>query len=349
MNTKYCINTNVKARSVAVIAVLDEKVAPRWRCHLVRSIIAEHEPAVMLEVARWFPVMVHQLKRAGGQQLVGEVLGSVLHSPDLVVVQAGAASLRHLLCALLSLTSLKPIEIDDEALDPGILYCRLCNSPSSSLEAQKVDPTLVSRFLDLVSHSEVGIILAIIDGLPAVMSHVSVSPQMLQQYLSLLLHENRKVVTAIAKQLPRIVLPHEQITNAGGVTKEGEAVISYLEDLMKDCSPSNPVSSRIYYAIVEALQYLVGCPVSGLVGKLLILLLQCQASSDRMVTAKSHLAVHKLSDTVGLKLMDLYTRHRQSLAQVLVDMLKVGEVGTFLSHTAEIFEWTNNGNKSKRY
>lgn len=51
--------------------------------------------------------MVHQLGGAGGQQLVGEVVGAVLHFPDHKTVQAGAASLSHLLCALLNHTTMK--------------------------------------------------------------------------------------------------------------------------------------------------------------------------------------------------------------------------------------------------
>lgn len=51
--------------------------------------------------------MIQQLGSAGGQQLVGEVVGAVINSPDAATVRAAAHSFRQLLCALLYLTSLK--------------------------------------------------------------------------------------------------------------------------------------------------------------------------------------------------------------------------------------------------
>ena len=54
--------------------------------------------------------MVHQLGRAGGQHLVGEVIGALFHSPDIHVVEAGAASLKQLLCSLLNVSCLKASE-----------------------------------------------------------------------------------------------------------------------------------------------------------------------------------------------------------------------------------------------
>ena len=70
-------------------------------------------------------------------------------------------------------------------------------------------------------------------------------------------------------------------------------------------------------------------PISGLVGRMLVLLLRCHASTDRMVTAKSHLTIHALAEALGLTLMDLYTRHRQFLALVSIlpdfESLNIGD------------------------
>ncbi|XP_037801091.1 uncharacterized protein LOC119596057 isoform X2 [Penaeus monodon] len=76
---KWGNDSRVKAISISIIAMMPEDLAPKWRCHIMRAAINERDSFVMHEVAKWFPVMVHQLGGAGGQQLVGEVVGAVLH------------------------------------------------------------------------------------------------------------------------------------------------------------------------------------------------------------------------------------------------------------------------------
>ncbi|XP_037801335.1 serine/threonine-protein kinase ATR-like [Penaeus monodon] len=62
----------------------------------------------------------------------------------------------------------------------------------------------------------------------------------------------------------------------------------------------------------------------------------------------AHLIIHSLANTLGLPLKDLYIRHRQSLAQVLSEIVKQGEVGAMLSHVAEVFEWNISSTGSSR-
>ncbi|XP_066955721.1 serine/threonine-protein kinase ATR [Macrobrachium rosenbergii] len=458
---KWNNDSKVKSQSIAVIAVLDDKVAPRWRCHVVRAIISENEPVVMLEVAHWFPVMVHQLGRAGGQQLVGEVIGAILHSPDPRVVEAGAVSLKHLLCSLLNLTSFKASKFAETGISSNILHCQVCDPQNCTVgDQQKVDPTLVARFIGLLDHSEVGIVVAVVESLPAVVSHANLSAQMVNRYLSLLLHKDKRIVTVIAKHLSSLVsssktkaalqdtrsgtaskegeivlsylddllktndpaeslsndvhlavaealhylskfaetgissnilhcqvcdpqnctvvdqqkvdptlvarfiglLDHSEVrivvavveslpavdTRSGTASKEGEIVLSYLDDLLKTNDPAESLSNDVHLAVAEALHYLSKSPVTGLVGRMLVLLVRCQASTDRLVTAKSHLTIHALANALGLNLMDLYIRHRQSLAKVLVEIIKPGEVGVMLNYVAEIFKWSSSANGSKR-
>ncbi|KAK4290972.1 hypothetical protein Pmani_036166 [Petrolisthes manimaculis] len=104
---KWNEDVRVKSKSIRVIAVLPGNVAPRWRCQVVRAALSEREAQVMPQIATCFPLMVQQVGSEGGQQLVGEVVGAVINSPDTATVRAAAHSFRQLLCALLHLTSLR--------------------------------------------------------------------------------------------------------------------------------------------------------------------------------------------------------------------------------------------------
>ncbi|KAG7176083.1 serine/threonine-protein kinase atr-like [Homarus americanus] len=354
---KWINDYKVKSKSLATVAIMCEGIAPRWRCHVIRAAISERDPPVMLEMARWFPVMVHQLGGAGGQQLVGEVIGSVLHSPDIKTVLAGAESLQQLLCALLSLTTIKFYRQEKEDKKPysGILECRVCHNSSSinKLNTQRVDPTLVSRFLELLNHAEADIVIALIEALPAVVSHTTVNSQMMNQYLLLLTHQNKTVVTAFCKQLPTLVCcqgqnPSIQDPKNAMMSKEGEALLSFFNDLMKKNSTSVTTSSKPLLAILEASHHLVKYPLGGLAGGMLVLLLRCLVQTDRIVTAQAHLEIHSLAKSLRLTLKDLYIRHRQSLAQVLSEVINPGEVGITLSHVAEVFRWPSSTSNSKR-
>ncbi|KAK8731545.1 hypothetical protein OTU49_007362 [Cherax quadricarinatus] len=354
---KWCNDSRIKSKSMAIVAITSESVAPRWRCHVIRAAISERYPPVMLEIACWFPVMVHHLGSASGQQLVGEVIGLVLHSPDVQVIHAGAKSLSHLLCALLNLTTLKYNRDEEDSKKLCVLTCKVCNDPNSNtkLNAHCVDPTLVSQFLELLTHTETNIVMAVVDALPAVVSHTAINSQMLNQYLSLLTHQEKAVVSAICKQLPILVSSQSQSTSnqdskSAGVSKEGEVVLTCLNDIMKKSKAAGSTSSKSPLVVLEALHHLVKCPAVGLTGGMLVLLLRCLVHSNRMVTAQSHLIIHSLAKALGLTLKDLYTRHRNSLAQVLTEIINPGEVGAVLSHIAEVFEWpvssTNKRNQS---
>ncbi|XP_047501891.1 serine/threonine-protein kinase ATR-like [Penaeus chinensis] len=342
---KWGNDSRVKAISISIIAMMPEDIAPKWRCHIMRAAINERDSVVMHEVARWFPVMVHQLGGAGGQQLVGEVVGAVLHFPDNKTVQAGAASLNHLLCALLNHTTVKCPKSEEDTYGPNILVCRVCKNGNSTnnLDPQRVDPTLVSRFLGLLTHSDTKVLVSIIDALPAVITHTKLNPHMINQYLSLLDHQDKQVVSAMCRQLSELVCQGVQSDSSQDlksalVSKEGELVLSYLNELFRTAERKKS-SSKTYLAVLEALHYLVRCPLGGLTGGVLVLLLRCLAISDRLVTAQAHLIIHSLANTLGLPLKDLYIRHRQSLAQVLSEIVRPGEVGAMLSHVAEVFEW----------
>ncbi|KAK8731546.1 hypothetical protein OTU49_007362 [Cherax quadricarinatus] len=351
---KWCNDSRIKSKSMAIVAITSESVAPRWRCHVIRAAISERYPPVMLEIACWFPVMVHHLGSASGQQLVGEVIGLVLHSPDVQVIHAGAKSLSHLLCALLNLTTLKYNRDEEDSKKLCVLTCKVCNDPNSNtkLNAHCVDPTLVSQFLELLTHTETNIVMAVVDALPAVVSHTAINSQMLNQYLSLLTHQEKAVVSAICKQLPILVSSQSQSTSnqdskSAGVSKEGEVVLTCLNDIMKKSKAAGSTSSKSPLVVLEALHHLVKCPAVGLTGGMLVLLLRCLVHSNRMVTAQSHLIIHSLAKALGLTLKDLYTRHRNSLAQVLTEIINPGEVGAVLSHIAEVFEWpVSSTNKS---
>nr|XP_053640480.1 serine/threonine-protein kinase ATR-like [Cherax quadricarinatus] len=320
---KWCNDSRIKSKSMAIVAITSESVAPRWRCHVIRAAISERYPPVMLEIACWFPVMVHHLGSASGQQLVGEVIGLVLHSPDVQVIHAGAKSLSHLLCALLNLTTLKYNRDEEDSKKLCVLTCKVCNDPNSNtkLNAHCVDPTLVSQFLELLTHTETNIVMAVVDALPAVVSHTAINSQMLNQYLSLLTHQEKAVVSAICKQLPILVSSQSQSTSnqdskSAGVSKEGEVVLTCLNDIMKKSKAAGSTSSKSPLVVLEALHHLVKCPAVGLTGGMLVLLLRCLVHSNRMVTAQSHLIIHSLAKALGLTLKDLYTRHRNSLAQL---------------------------------
>nr|XP_045585132.1 serine/threonine-protein kinase atr-like isoform X1 [Procambarus clarkii] len=350
---KWNNDCKIKSKSVAVVAIMSGNVAPKWRCHVIRTAISEQHPSVMLEIARSFPLMVHQLGGGGGQQLVGEVIGSVLHSPDTKVIHAGAESLKQLLCALLNLTTLNYNRVQEDK-NPCVLDCRVCTESSSNtkVKTQFVDPTLVSQFLELLSHKERSIIIAVVEALPAVVSHTAVNSQMMIQYLSLLTHQEKTVVCALCKQLPTLVCPSNksqpnQDSKSTTVLK-GEVVLTFFNDLMKKSETDETTSSKSLLAVLEALHHLVKYPGVGMTGGMLVLLLRCLVHTDRMVTAQAHLVIHSLATALGLTLKDLYTRHRHSLAKVLMEIINPGEVGAVLSHVAEVFKWPSNITSKKR-
>ncbi|KAK4290742.1 hypothetical protein Pmani_036388 [Petrolisthes manimaculis] len=232
---KWNEDVRVKSKSIRVIAVLPGNVAPRWRCQVVRAALSEREAQVMPQIATCFPLMVQQVGSEGGQQLVGEVVGAVINSPDTATVRAAAHSFRQLLCALLHLTSLR---IDKQRT------------------LQRVDPTLVSHFLELLrlSNDAVVVVVAV--------------------YLFLLSHPDKSVVSALAGNIGILVCPPGQPPPSQDsknliVSKEGEAILLHLNDIVKEYNPNDSTTTQTVLAVLEVLHHLVKRPLYGLTGGVL--------------------------------------------------------------------------------
>ncbi|KAK4305808.1 hypothetical protein Pmani_022329 [Petrolisthes manimaculis] len=239
---KWNEDVRVKSKSIRVIAVLPGNVAPRWRCQVVRAALSEREAQVMPQIATCFPLMVQQVGSGSGQQLVGEVVGAVINSPDTATVRAAAHSFRQLLCALLHLTSLR---IDKQRT------------------LQRVDPTLVSHFLELLrlSNDAVVVVVAVVESLPA-------------EYLFLLSHPDKSVVSALAGNIGILVCPPGQPPPSQDsknliVSKEGEAILLHLNDIVKEYNPNDSTTTQTVLAVLEVLHHLVKRPLYGLTGGVL--------------------------------------------------------------------------------
>ncbi|XP_050687762.1 serine/threonine-protein kinase ATR-like isoform X2 [Eriocheir sinensis] len=344
---------SVKSKSVALVALLPEFVAPCWRCHVVRSVISEQQPQVMVEVAAWFPMMVHQLNEVNGQQLVGEVTGAVLLSSDTATVLAAAHCFRPLLCALLKLTSVKSLREAEDNKRP-YLHCQVCDNaaPSQCPSATGVDTTLVSRFLGLLGHHDTAVVVAVVEALPTVVMHTTITSPMVSQYLALLTHQDKAVVSVLCQQLPALVCVREQHPNQEskslGMARDGEMVLSHLNGIVRESECGEAASTQPVMAVLEALKHIVRHPLGSLTSGVLVLLLRCLFLKVRTATSFAHLAIHSLAKTMNLSLKDLYARHRQALSQVLSSAVNQGEVAALLSHVAEVFKWPELSVVSKR-
>ncbi|KAK4291990.1 hypothetical protein Pmani_035204 [Petrolisthes manimaculis] len=340
---KWNEDVRVKSKSIRVIAVLPGNVAPRWRCQVVRAALSEREAQVMPQIATCFPLMVQQVGSEGGQQLVGEVVGAVINSPDTATVRAAAHSFRQLLCALLHLTSLRIDKCKENENTPISLHCTVCNDPLSSsktADLQRVDPTLVSHFLELLrlSNDVVVVVVAVVESLPAVVNHsTTTNTHVINQYLFLLSHPDKSVVSALAGNIGILVCPPGQDSKNLIVSKEGEAILLHLNDIVKEYNPNDSTTTQTVLAVLEVLHHLVKRPLYGLTGGVLVLLVICLVIQDRTVLAQAHLTIHALASTLHITLRDLYTRHRHSLAQVLCEIMNPGEVAALLNHVAEVF------------
>ncbi|KAK8381931.1 hypothetical protein O3P69_015148 [Scylla paramamosain] len=341
---KWINDPRVRTQCVAVVALLPDSVAPRWRCHVVRSLINEHQPQVMVEVAAWFPMMIHQLHGANGQHLFGEVTGVALHSSDTATVLAVARCFRPLLCALLNLTSIKSLRNNEDNEKPYTLHCQVCNEGiSSHLGTQGVDSTLVSRFLGLLGHPQASVIVAVVEALPTILTHSTLTSHMISQYLALLTHQDKAVVSALCEQLPALVCIKEQNPSQDSksliVSRDGEIVISHFSELVKKSENDRAASAQPVIAVLEALKHIVRFPLGGLTGGVLVLLLRCLFLKVRTVSSSAHLIIHSLAKTLDLSLKDLFARHRQALSQVLAAAVCQGEVAGLLNHIADVFKW----------
>ncbi|KAK4296206.1 hypothetical protein Pmani_031275 [Petrolisthes manimaculis] len=324
---KWNEDVRVKSKSIRVIAVLPGNVAPRWWCQVVRAALSEREAQVMPQIATCFPLMVQQVGSGSGQQLVGEVVGAVINSPDTATVRAAAHSFRQLLCALLHLTSLRIDKCKENENTAISLHCTVCNDPLSSsktADLQRVDPTLVSHFLELLrlSNDAVVVVVAV--------------------YLFLLSHPDKSVVSALAGNIGILVCPPGQPPPSQDsknliVSKEGEAILLHLNDIVKEYNPNDSTTTQTVLAVLEVLHHLVKRPLYGLTGGVLVLLVICLVIQDRTVLVQAHLTIHALASTLHITLRDLYTRHRHSLAQVLCEIMNPGEVAALLNHVAEVF------------
>ncbi|KAK4307811.1 hypothetical protein Pmani_020445 [Petrolisthes manimaculis] len=370
---KWNEDVRVKSKSIRVIAVLPGNVAPRWRCQVVRAALSEREAQVMPQIATCFPLMVQQVGSGSGQQLVGEVVGAVINSPDTATVRAAAHSFRQLLCALLHLTSLRIDKCKENENTPISLHCTVCSDPLSSwktADLQRVDPTLVSHFLELLrlsndavvvvvavveslpgaaeshflellrlSNDAVVVVVAVVESLPAVVNHstTTTSTHVINQYLFLLSHPDKSVVSALAGNIGILVCPPGQDSKNLIVSIEGEAILLHLNDIVKEYNPNDSTTTQTVLAVLEVLHHLVKRPLYGLTGGVLVLLVICLVIQDRTVLVQAHLTIHALASTLHITLRDLYTRHRHSLAQVLCEIMNPGEVAALLNHVAEVF------------
>ncbi|KAK4292224.1 hypothetical protein Pmani_034981 [Petrolisthes manimaculis] len=256
---KWNEDVRVKSKSIRVIAVLPGNVAPRWRCQVVRAALSEREAQVMPQIATCFPLMVQQVGSEGGQQLVGEVVGAVINSPDTATVRAAAHSFRQLLCALLHLTSLRIDKCKENENTPISLHCTVCNDPLSS--SKTADPAAQS--------------------LPAVVNHSTTNnTHVINQYLFLLSHPDKSVVSALAGNIGILVCPPGQPPPSQDsknliVSKEGEAILLHLNDIVKEYNPNDSTTTQTVLAVLEVLHHLVKRPLYGLTGGVLVLLVIC--------------------------------------------------------------------------
>ncbi|KAK4323284.1 hypothetical protein Pmani_005987 [Petrolisthes manimaculis] len=291
---KWNEDVRVKSKSIRVIAVLPGNVAPRWRCQVVRAALSEREAQVMPQIATCFPLMVQQVGSEGGQQLVGEVVGAVINSPYTATVRAAAHSFRQLLCALLHLTSLRIDKCKENENTPISLHCTVCNDPLSSSKTAN----------------------------PAALNHsTTTNTHVINQYLFLLSHPDKSVVSALAGNIGILVCPPGQPPPSQDsknliVSKEGEAILLHLNDIVKEYNPNDSTTTQTVLAVLEVLHHLVKRPLYGLTGGVLVLLVICLVIQDRTVLVQAHLTIHALASTLYITLRDLYTRHRHSLAQV---------------------------------
>ena len=100
------------------------------------------------------------------------------------------------------------LRVQDDTYGPSVLLCSVCTSAGPTKDTQRVDPTLVSRYLGLLNHADTNIIVTIVEALPAVVTHTNLTSQMINQYLSLLDHRDKRVVSAICRQLPELISQH---------------------------------------------------------------------------------------------------------------------------------------------
>lgn len=101
---------------------------------------------------------------------------------------------------------------DEHSKQPYTLHCQMCDNVTSSCftGSSGVDPTLVSRFLGLLRHPDTAVVVAVVEALPTVVMHTTISSIMVSQYLTLLTHRDKAVVSALCQQLPALVCVKEQ-------------------------------------------------------------------------------------------------------------------------------------------
>lgn len=345
---KWTQDPLVKSASIGIISVIAGNVAPQWRSHVIRAAINERQYPVMKQVATWFPVMVSQMGSTGGQQLVGEVLGHVLHSPDTPTTLAAVDSLKNILCAILGLATFNRHCGKEGAT--GLLHCKFCASDRSTKSSQAlVDRTLVSHFLRLLTHDEASVVVSVVSGLPAVVAHASLSSAQLQQYLALLEHHNDKVVTAVCQQLHLFVNTKSESAgqvegeSALALSTEVTAILSHLQHLMRAGEGENmKYVSRRQLRALEALHYIVKCPLGSIQGSVFNLLFSCLISrTSPIVDAHTQLIIQALAENSGMRPCDLYMRFSNSCAQVLSKCLQKDKVSDLIHHITRVFNWSS--------
>ncbi|CAL4124185.1 unnamed protein product, partial [Meganyctiphanes norvegica] len=342
---KWTQDPSVKSASIGIVSVVAGSVAPQWRSYVIRDAINERQYLVMKQVATWFPVMVSQLGSIGGQQLVGEVLGGVLHSPDIPTTLAAADSLKNILCSLLGQATLNKHCGNEGAI--GLIHCKYCNADHSVKSSQAlVDRTLVSRFLRLLDHDDVDVVVLLVSGLPAVVNHASLSTSQLQQFLALLGHQNDKVVTAVCQQL-HLFFTTKSVGQVEGevaaVSSEVTTILTHLQHLMNAVEgESKKAVSRRQLRALEALNYIVKFPLGSMQGSVFNLLFSCLISrTSAIVDAHTQLIIQALAQNSGMRPCNLYMRFSYSCAKVLSKCLQKDKVAEMILHITRVFNWSS--------
>ena len=92
-------------------------------------------------------------------------------------------------------------------LSSDILYCRICdkkdNDEIDNGSPKNVDQTIMLRFLKLIKHEDLEIVLNVLICIPRAMNHCSLTQQLVTQILEGLKHPNQEVNISVCKILPK--------------------------------------------------------------------------------------------------------------------------------------------------
>ncbi|XP_076061506.1 serine/threonine-protein kinase atr-like isoform X2 [Oratosquilla oratoria] len=341
---KYFTDYSVKIQSIPVLALLPKEIAPKWRCHVVRAIAGEGRESTTAVLAEWFPIVLHQLG-SSSHHLVGDVMGIFLRSNQSSTTLIAVKSLSCLLCVLLNFSVLRCKSMD-VICKPDILHCTVCQ-PFDEGESQEgktniqekkqvVDPSLLSQFYCLLSHQDISVIVALLNALTSVVHHATITPEMTKQILGHLKHSDELVAKSVCRQLPFLVFRWEPQKVTSFIDQASATLIfDHLSSLLKDAVNE----MKNFHVVLNVVREFVKYPLTSLTIQVLQILLVCLLSSNRLVIAEAHMIMQELARNSGLHMKELYSTYRQSLAQLLAETVKEGDVMDGLSHIAAVFDW----------